>query len=63
MLEALKQSCQWTEVMGMGTELESLVSRRMRWSWRIDDARDRLQTACRLWQRELDRLHPWARQR
>jgi hypothetical protein len=41
-------------------ELEKLVSRRLRWSWRVDDARDRLRTACRLWQRELDRLHPWA---
>ncbi|WP_432936462.1 hypothetical protein ACQPXM_23060 [Kribbella sp. CA-253562] len=41
-------------------ELEKLVPRRLRWSWRVDDARVRLRTACRLWQRELDRLHPWA---
>ncbi|MEU4391901.1 hypothetical protein [Kribbella sp. NPDC023855] len=56
-------------------ELETLVSRRLRWSWRVDDgrvdrgrsatprhrvARERLRTACRLRQRELDRLHPWA---
>jgi hypothetical protein len=41
-------------------ELETLVSRRLRWSWRVDDARERLRTTCRLWQRELDRQHPWA---